>query len=97
MAGRKISCPVELAAENRPVTRPRWRTNHRLAMIAPKTSAMAPVPTPTGTPHRNHSCQADVITRVSPAPAETIASAIATTRRMPKRSIRAAANGAVRP
>ena len=83
IAGRKISWPVELAAENRPVTRPRWRTNQRLATMAPKTSAMAPVPTPTGTPHRNHSCHDDVITRVSPEPAETRASApIATTRRI---------------
>jgi hypothetical protein len=88
---------VELAAENSPVTRPRWRTNHRLAMIAPKTSAIAPVPTPTGTPQRNHSCQDEVITSVSPEPTETMASAIATTRRMPNRSIRAAANGAVSP
>ena len=97
MAGRKISWPVELAAEKRPVTTPRCRTNQRLATIAPKTSAIAPVPTPTGTPQRSQSCQAEVISRVSPAPAETSTSAQATTRRMPKRSISAAANGAVRP
>ena len=88
---------MELAAEKIPVTRPRCRTNHRLATIAPNTSAIAPVPTPTGTPQRNHSCQASVITRVSPAPSETSASASATTRRTPNRSISAAANGAVSP
>ncbi len=88
---------MELAAEKSPVTRPRCLTNHRLATIAPKTSAIAPVPTPIGTPHRNQSCQAESITRVSPAPRETTASASATTRRIPNRSISAAANGAVSP
>ena len=97
MVGRNTSCPVELAAENTPVTSPRWRTNQRFATIAPKTSAIAPVPTPIGTPQRNQSCHDAVITRVSPAPAATSASAPATTRRMPKRSISAAANGAVSP
>ena len=88
---------MELAAEKSPVTSPRCFTNHRLATIAPKTSAIAPVPTPIGMPQRNHSCHAEVITRVSPAPAATMVSAIATTRRMPSRSIRAAAKGAVSP
>ena len=68
IVGRKTSWPVELAAEKTPVTRPRWLTNQRFATIAPKTSAIAPVPTPIGTPHRNQSCHDWVITRVSPAP-----------------------------
>ena len=97
MAGRNTSCPVELAAENTPTTTPRCRTNHRLAMIAPKTRAREPVPTPTANPHSSQSCQGLVITRVRPEPSATRSSAAATTRRTPKRSIRAAANGAVSP
>ena len=50
------------------MTRPRCRTNQRLATIAPNTRAIAPVPTPIGMPQRNHSCHAEVITRVRPAP-----------------------------
>ena len=88
---------MALPAEKIPVTRPRCRTNQRLATIAPNTRAIAPVPTPTGTPQRNHSCHASVITMVRPAPSETITSAAATTRRTPNRSISAAANGAVSP
>ena len=58
---------------------------------------MAPVPMPTARPHSSHSCQAWVISVVRPLPTATSSSDAATTRRMPKRSIRAAANGAVRP
>ena len=97
IAGRNTSCPVELAAENTPITMPRCRTNQRLATIAPNTRASEPVPIPTANPHSSHSCQAWVITRVSPAPAATRTRLAATTRRTPKRSISAAANGAVRP
>ena len=88
---------MELAAENTPTTTPRCRTNHRLAMIAPKTRASAPVPMPTANPHSSHSCQGLVITSVRPEPSATSSSATATTRRTPNRSIRAAANGAVSP
>ena len=59
MAGRNTSCPVELAAEKTPTTRPRCRTNQRLATIAPKTSASEPVPTPTAKPHSSQSCHGD--------------------------------------
>ena len=52
---------------------------------------------PTAKPHSTHSCQGEVITRVRPEPTATSVSDAATTRRTPKRSIRAAANGAVRP
>ena len=97
MAGRKTSWPVELAAEKTPMTTPRWRTNQRFATIAPNTSAREPVPTPTANPHSSQSCQAEVMTRVSPEPAATSSSAAATTRRRPNLSIRAAANGAVSP
>ena len=97
MAGRKTSCPVELAAEKTPMTIPRCSTNQRLATIAPKTSASDPVPIPTAKPQRSHSCQAAVMTRVSPDPRATSSREMGTTRRRPKRSIRAAANGAVSP
>lgn len=79
------------------MTRPRRATNHRLATIAPNTRAIAPVPTPTKTPHNSHNCQAEVITMVSALPEPTTKSASATTLRMPNRSMMAAANGAVRP
>lgn len=88
---------MELAAENTPTTRPRCRTNHRLATTAPNDSATDPVPTPIVKPHSSHSCHADSITRVRPEPTATSSSAVAATRRMPNRSIRAAANGATSP
>ena len=50
-----------------------------------------------GRPSSRISCQARVMKTVSPLPAATSTSATATTRRMPKRSISAAANGAVSP
>ena len=68
MAGRNTSWPVELAAENTPMTTPRCRRNHRFATIAPKTSASEPVPMPTAKPHSSHSCQAELIARVRPEP-----------------------------
>ena len=56
MRGRNTSWPVELAALNTPMTTPRWRTNQRLATIAPKTRASDPVPMPTAKPHSSQSC-----------------------------------------
>ena len=97
IAGRNTSWPVELAAEKTPTTTPRCLTNQRLAMIAPKTRASDPVPTPIAKPHSSHSCQASVITRVSPDPTATRSNEAATTRRTPNLSISAAAKGAVRP
>lgn len=96
-AGRKMSCPVELAAEKNPVTRPRLVANHRLATTEPSTKAIAPVPTPTNRPHSTHSCHGWLISTVSPLPTDTSSSAAVSTRRRPKRSMRAAANGAVSP
>ena len=98
IAGRKTSWPVELAAEKTPITTPRCRTNQRLATIAPKTRASEPVPMPTAKPHSSHSCQALGHHQGQPgAERRPATSAAATTRRTPKRSISAAANGAVRP
>ena len=58
---------------------------------------MEPVPRPTSSPQSRISCQLEVMKTVSPLPSATTTSALITTRRMPKRSISAAANGAVSP
>ena len=97
MRGRKSSCPVALAAEKMPVTSPRWVWNQRLATIAPNTRAIAPVPMPMNTPQSSHSCHGWVISVVRPLATPTTTRAVATVRRTPKRSMNAAANGAVRP
>ena len=97
MSGRKSSCPVAFAAEKMPVTSPRWVWNHRLATIAPSTRAIAPVPMPMNTPQSSHSCHGCVIRVVRPLATPTTTSAVATVRRTPKRSMKAAANGAVSP
>ncbi len=95
--GRKISCPEADAAVRMPVTRPRRSVNQRLVTVAAKASAIEPEPRPTSSPQHSSSCQAAVIHTVAPEPSAITARATATTRRMPKRSISAAANGAVRP
>ena len=97
MVGRKISCPVALAAVRMPETRPRRATNQRPTTVATSAMAIDPVPSPTMTPHSSTSCHEAVMNTVSPLPAATISNAIDTTRRTPKRSISAAANGAVIP
>ena len=80
-----------------PETRPRRATNQRPVTVATSDSAIEPVPSPTSTPHSRISCQLVVMKTVSPLPSATTSSAHMTTRRMPKRSISAAANGAVSP
>ena len=95
--GKKINCPVAVAAVSIPTTSPRFATNQRLAIVAAKTSAIEPVPIPTTTPHKPIKCQGFVIKIVEKAPMPTVVSAVITTLRIPKRSIKAAANGAVRP
>ena len=49
------------------------------------------------TPQSSHSCHGLVITVVRPLATPTTTSAMATVRRTPKRSMKAAANGAMRP
>jgi hypothetical protein len=68
-----------------------------LATVAANTIAMQPAPVPTTTPHSRISCQAACIRVVARAPAATRVSAVITTFRRPKRPIRAAANGPIRP
>ena len=95
--GRKISCPVALAAVSTPVTSPRRCSNQRVDTVATKPIEMAPVPTPTSTPHSSTSCQLVVMTTDSAEPVAISTRAAESTGRTPRRSIRAAANGAVRP
>ena len=66
-------------------------------MSEPNTSAVAPVPKPMKTPQRSESCHAAFITVVSPVPSAIKSSAAIAMRLMPKRSMSAAANGAVSP
>ena len=95
--GRKISCPVALAAVSTPVTRPRRASNQRVATVATKPIEIEPVPTPTSTPHSSTSCQLAVIVTLSADPVAISSSAADSTGRTPNRSIKAAANGAVSP
>jgi hypothetical protein len=88
---------VAPAAVRMPLTRPRWRTNQRPVTVATNAIDIEPVPTPTSTPQHSSSCQLAVMNTVSPLPAATRTSAPATTRRMPSRSISAAANGEINP
>ncbi len=96
-SGRKISCPAAPPAVRMPETRPRRATNQRPVTVATSDSAIEPVPSPTSTPHSRISCQLVVMKTVSPLPSATTSRAHRTTRRMPNRSISAAANGAVSP
>ena len=79
------------------MTRPRRLENQRLATVAASGTPTAPVAPPTTIPQSRSSCQGAFITVVSEEPAAIVASAISITRRTPKRSISAAANGAVSP
>ncbi len=80
-----------------PVTRPRRSVNQRLVTVAAKARAIEPEPRPTSRPQHRMSCQAEFIHTVRPEPSAITIRATATTRRMPKRSISAAAKGAVSP
>ncbi len=95
--GRKISCPVALAADNIPRTRPRRSSNQRLAMMAASTIDVTPVPVPTSTPQSSVSCHCDCICVVNATDAESRATAARITRRTPQRSITDAANGPMMP
>jgi hypothetical protein len=68
-----------------------------VATVAAKLIAIEPVPAPTSTPQHRISSQLVLMNTVPPAPSATTNSAVAETRRMPNRSISAAANGANRP
>src|SRR5690606_15667151 len=95
--GRRSSCPVAPAAVSPPLTKPRRFTTQRPVIVATNGIDIEPVPTPTSTPQHNNNCHGSVMNTVSPAPAATSTSAQATTRRIPNRSINAAANGEITP
>ena len=88
---------MALAAVRTPITSPRRRTNQRLATVAANTSAIDPVPSPISTPQSSTSCQLLVTKTLRPLPAAISSSATLVTARIPNRSMRAAANGAVSP
>ena len=92
-----MSWPVALPAVSMPMTRPLRLMNQRLAIFAAKTSAMDPVPRPTTTPHESINCHGLEMKVVKKDPRLTAVRAEITTLRTVKRSIKAAANGAVRP
>lgn len=95
--GRKTRLPAAPAAVSTPVTKP-WRAwNQRPVMVVANAPAMLPLPRPTRKPQQRISCQAWVISTVSPEPTAMVSSAQTVTSRTPNRSISAAANGAVRP
>jgi hypothetical protein len=54
--GRNTSCPVAVLAVRMPMTRPRRAVNHRWTIVAPRTIAVVPVPSPTSTPQKSTSC-----------------------------------------
>lgn len=65
--------------------------------VAAKVNAIEPVPKPTSRLQPSMSSHGSLISVVSAAPAATAVNAASATRRMPNRSISAAANGAVTP
>ena len=67
------------------------------ATVAAKTSAIEPVPIPTQTPQSSQRCHGWVIKTVVAALSATKVSAVMMTLRTVKRSIKAAANGAIKP
>ena len=97
MIGKKTKLPAADAAPSPPITIPRLATNQRFAIVAAKTKAIDPVPHPTKNPQQITSAQGEVAKTAKPAPRPIDVSAPITTRRTPKRSIKAAAKGAVSP
>ena len=95
--GKKTNWPVAAAAVNPPTTNPRRLTNQRFATVAANTNAIEPVPIPTITPHVRTNCHGACTNVVKNAPVLTVVNAAITTLRTVKRSINAAANGAVNP
>ncbi|MGC4034142.1 MAG: hypothetical protein QM754_20880 [Tepidisphaeraceae bacterium] len=97
ISGRKISMPVALEADIRPIIRPRLVLNQRLTIVAPSTEATAPEPMPENTPQVTNRCHGSVISRLSAVEPDISTSDASSVRRRPTRSISAAANGPVRP
>jgi hypothetical protein len=84
-------------AVSTPSTSPRRWVNQRVTMVAPSTMAVTPVPEPTTTPQSRINCHDSRISGVSATPVAITASAQHMVRRIPKRSMIAAANGPIMP
>ena len=82
-SGRNTSCPVATLAVRIPTTRPRRALNQRAATVAPRTSAVIPVPMPITTPHSNSKCQTFVMASEAKSAEATIRSADSVTLRRP--------------
>ncbi len=95
--GRNTNCPVALLAVSMPITRPRRSENQRVATVAPRTSAVMPVPRPTTIPQNSIRCHTALIIIVPMMPSTISVTAKITTGRTPKRLMKAAANGPIRP
>jgi len=97
ITGRKISEPVAVEAESRPMTRPRLVVNQRLTTAAPSTEATAPVPIPDRRPQAATNCQGSRMNRLSAVAALIRTRPASMVRLMPSVCIRAAAKGPTRP
>ena len=82
-SGRNTSCPVATLAVMMPTTSPRRPTNQRVAMVAPSTSAVMPVPRPITTPHSSIRCQILVMASEPSSADTTISCAASVTLRRP--------------
>ena len=78
-----IRWPVAVLAVRMPTTRPRRPTNQRVATVAPRTSAVMPVPNPTTKPQSRTSCHTCVMNSDSTRPPTMRVSADTTTLRTP--------------
>ena len=83
ISGRNTSCPVATLAVRIPTTRPRRAVNQRAAMVAPRTSAVIPVPMPITTPHSSINCQIFVMASEATSADATISCADSVTLRRP--------------
>ena len=82
-SGRNTSWPVATLAVMMPTTSPRRATNQRVAMVAPSTSAVMPVPMPMTTPHSSISCQTFVMASEATSAETTMSCAASVTLRRP--------------
>jgi hypothetical protein len=88
---------VLLLAPRIPTTRPRWRTNQRVATVGPRTLATSPVPSPDRKPNARVSCQISRTTLVMTRDAAVSARLTSTTLRTPIRLISHALSGPASP
>jgi hypothetical protein len=82
-SGRNTNCPVATLAVRMPTTSPRRAANHRVATVAPSTSAVMPVPIPIKTPHSSIRCQTFVMASEASSAKTTINCAVSVTLRRP--------------